>query len=208
MSRAFKALVWKESRQIWRLTFLAAVGIAAHLYLTIGMGSPTGEYQFDNDSWFHPFLIVMAGFMGYGQTDPEAEGDGRAFAFHRPASGAQIFWAKFVSGVAVMIAALIIGSAVAMVVMPIVGFGERLRDLSYWVPTLTIWCASLVYYAAGLYGGARRGPMLKRCIGFGVALLGSAVTISPSLALTVLVSGALAIGVAVSAKRRFTLVRE
>lgn len=52
-----------------------------------------------------------------------------------------------------MFAAVIIASAVAAAVLPTMGLGGRLRmwDLSYWMPTLTIWSASLCTMALNLW---------------------------------------------------------
>ena len=98
MSRAFRALLWKEWMEV-RLVALPLPFVYAGLfYLTLDMTPATGELARTILSGPTALLMVLAFLMGFGQTRLESGDDMWSFALHRPARWETIFAAKLLVG--------------------------------------------------------------------------------------------------------------
>lgn len=185
MSRAFRALLWKEWMEV-RLVALPLPFVYEGLfYLTMGMVPSSGELARTILSGPTALLMVLAFLMGFGQTRLEAGDDTWAFALHRPVRWESIFAAKVLVGVVVLVVPMLVAGIAVSVWQSVAGDSRGL----YWIPTVAYCVAALTFHAAGLYAGSPRRGFVHGAAVFGVASVGLiAATFAPVFPLAIVVS--------------------
>jgi hypothetical protein len=107
MRKPFRALLWKEAHESWRI----AGGIAFLLAMLILAGIPgmRGLATGPNPPWrlgsYHIMAAVAALGFGFAQANRESR-EMWSFALHRPVRGVRIFAAKLVVGVIALLLAI------------------------------------------------------------------------------------------------------
>ena len=207
MSRAFRALLWKEAMELRRSPILVAV-----VFFTLGLWVPTLPSAAGGGAFIALFfsgmasgVIMLALFLGFEQTSAESEGDGRPLAFHRPVSGAQIFGAKLVAAIAAIVISALGAIVIAAVLLAVTGRGATTFTDSLFRTSVASSSAAMAYYAAGLYAGSKPGSPILRWMGLGPAMASSAaITILPVFPVAIALCAMLTTVVVAAAWSEFT----
>jgi hypothetical protein len=157
MSNPFRALLWKEWREVWGLVIPIGLVISMMMFWSVGSaqsinGDPDPARHFQ---WLALVGSLAALSMAYRQTSRERTVDQWAFTLHRPAGGAEIVGAKLVVGIGSIIGVMFVPFALAMLRYAIPGFRAVPFDRAYWLPGIADVFTAIMFYACGLHIGIR-----------------------------------------------------
>ena len=184
MSKAFSALLWKETMEVWRVALPLALIFGFMLFgratqLATDGSNPAIEYG------AYGALSMLAMAIGFMQTHRESRSDMRAFAVHRPASGAQIFGAKIVIGIAAFAISTIVPYAFALSLASLFAGDHIAFQPPDWLGGIGDWLTGVIFYAGGLYAGAHPRNGVARLLGiFAAFIAGAVIAVVPNFGIT------------------------
>lgn len=164
MTRAFKAILWKECHETLKWAVVGCILVSAVLvygirqFLNSAVLGYLDTYTLDRIAIFDmtAFLLPLVGLMiGLAQVLMESRGDKWGFLTHRPVPRSTLFWGKVVAGVSLYLVAtgLPLIVAVTWLVMP--GHVPVPFDAHLSLPAIADSLCGLAYYFAGLLIGMR-----------------------------------------------------
>jgi hypothetical protein len=184
ISKPFSALLWKETMEVWRVALPLGLIFGFMLFgratqLATDRSNPAIEYG------AYGALSMLAMAIGFMQTQRESRADMRAFALHRPASGAQIFGAKIVIGIGAFAISIIVAYALALSLAPLLTGNHIGFQRSDWLGGIGDWLTAVIFYAGGLYAGSHPRNGATRFLGiFAAFIAGAVIAVVPNLAIT------------------------
>lgn len=208
---AFRALLWKEFRELVRpgLAALAIVGLGLlfsssidRSYVSIGISA---EISGGTPSLFTLTSGVAALLIGWSQIRRENRGDAWALLVHRPVRRSTIFWSKVIAGGVIYLLAAGIPMLLTAAWQAAPGNRPIPFDARLMLPNVADLMCGLVYYAAAVLSTMREARWYaSRALPIGAAMVCSTfVIVTPSFAVALLVSAAGILVVGTAARATF-----
>ncbi len=191
-----KSLIWKEWRE--NLKWAAVPSI-----LILGPMTVFGVPMLLESKYLAYVSLVAAlsgALLGFLQVYSESMGDKRSVLLHRPLSRSGIFLAKVIAGVGLYLLAILIPTAIAVVLAATPGHVGAPFEWGMAVPWLVDVFTGLVYYFAGMLVAQRQARWYaSRCLPLAAGLFTSILVwnvteLWHSITVIVLMSGLVALG--------------
>jgi hypothetical protein len=205
---AFRALLWKEFRELLRpgLTALAIVGVGLLFTTSINRSDTTVGMYGASITTFSLFTLTsaVAGLIiGWTQIRREHRGDAWALLVHRPVRRSTIWWSKVVAGASVYLLAAGIPMVLAAAWNATPGHQPAPYDVRMMLPDVADLLCGVVYYVAALVATMREARWYaSRALPIGAAMLCTTLVIAAQtfgMALLAIVVGAVVVGTAARA---------
>jgi hypothetical protein len=166
------ALFTLEIRQTAWVVIVATALMMLHFYGNVTSDALDGVPTLSPNTFWFFSLMMLALTVSYRQANREGHGDLWAFAMHRPASGAQIFGAKLLSGMGVFVLAIVLATISTMLLVESRAAQVVPTHPAFWLAPIVDGLTLLTFYAAGLYAGISRERSGARWIGLVLAMTG------------------------------------